>query len=188
MGGSVQTSNNANPALNGGTKGATSSPQPAAADPSYTSSPNGKFAGQGNYPGQQIPPDVMSRYSGQTGQNPTQNAYSAALQQQAAAQAAGGNQASGLQSAMAGTGIQPSASQSDLAMAASTTPASSALNNAIASNAGALGGPANAGALAHAARTKFASGGTVSQLTGRDIDKILRAVMIAREVVKKDKE
>ncbi len=165
MGGSVQTSNNANPALNGGTKGATSSPQPAAADPSYASGSNGKFAGQGNYPGQQIPPDVMSRYSGQTGQNPTQNAYSAALQQQAAAQAAGTQSTS-----------QNQPSQS------------SAVENTIASNAGALGGPANAGALAHAARTKFASGGTVSQLTGRDIDKILRAVMIAREVVKKDKE
>jgi hypothetical protein len=169
MGGSVQTSNNANPALNGGTKGATSSPQPAAADPSYASGSNGKFAGQGNPTGSAIPPDVMSRYSGQTGQNPTQNAYSSALQQQAAAQAA-----SAFSGAQSPAQNQPSQS--------------SAVDNTIASNAGALGGPANAGALAHAARTKFASGGTVSQLTGRDIDKILRAVMIAREVVKKDKE
>jgi hypothetical protein len=112
----------------------------------------------------------MSRYSGQTGQNPTQNAYSAALQQQAAAQAAGA--LSGAQS--------PAQNQQSQ---------SSAVDNTIASNAGALGGPANAGALAHASRGKFrASGGSVKQLTGRDIDKILRAVMIAREVVKKDKE
>jgi hypothetical protein len=161
MGGSVQTSNNANPAINGSVKGAT--PPPAASSsytPSQSSSSNGKFADQSASTGTEIPADVMARYSGQ-------KAPAFQTQAEAATEAA---------DTLSGKTPQNKQTQS------------SAVENTVAANASAVGGPANAGAIAHAARTKFASGGTVNKLTPRDIEKILRAVTIAREVVKKDKE